>query len=119
MKLQRNKTLSTTALILILAVSALMTHMPTTNAADVQTYAFLTASPNPVGRWSDLTIVMWLNLPPPTATGAAGDRWQPLTVTVTKPDGTTQTLGPFKSDPVGSQYTSYVPDQLGTYYFEF
>jgi hypothetical protein len=38
-----------------------------------------------------------------------------MMLTITKPDGTTQTLGPFYSDPTGSTYTIYTPDQVGTY----
>ena len=38
-----------------------------------------------------------------------------VTVTVIKPDGTTQTLGPFTTDSTGSTFTQYTPDQVGTY----
>ena len=42
-----------------------------------------------------------------------------LTVAVTKPDGTTETLGPFTADPAAYAYTSYTPDMVGTYTFVF
>jgi hypothetical protein len=32
-----------------------------------------------------------------------------------KPDNTTETLGPFRTDSTGSTFTVYVPDQVGTY----
>jgi hypothetical protein len=51
---------------------------------------------------------------PPTAEGAYGDRWI-WTVEVTKPDNSKQTLGPITSDPVGGGWTTYTPDQVGTY----
>jgi hypothetical protein len=40
-----------------------------------------------------------------------------MTVTMTKPDGTTQIYGPFNSDSVGGCWTSFVPDQVGIYKF--
>jgi hypothetical protein len=41
-----------------------------------------------------------------------------ITITVTKPDGTTQTLGPYNTDDVGSLPTYYTPTTTGTYYFQ-
>jgi outer membrane protein assembly factor BamB len=40
-----------------------------------------------------------------------------MTVTVTKPDGDIETLGPFTAYATGGTYTTYVPDQVGTYKF--
>ena len=48
-----------------------------------------------------------------------GDRWRNQNIQITKPDGTKQTLGPFISDPVGSTYTMWSPDQVGTYTITF
>jgi outer membrane protein assembly factor BamB len=39
-------------------------------------------------------------------------------VTVTKPDNTTETLGPFNTDTTGGTGTSYTPAMAGTYYFQ-
>jgi outer membrane protein assembly factor BamB len=41
-----------------------------------------------------------------------------MTVTVTKPDGTTETLGPFQSDATGGAHTTYTPTALGNYTFQ-
>ena len=124
MKLQRNKTLYTIALILILSASAVMASISVTKAqfppvTNYPTYAYLVAIPNPVGVGQTATVEFWLDKVPPTAAGAQGDRWQNMTVTATKPDGTTKTFGPYSSDPVGQAYLSYVPDTVGTYYFQF
>ncbi|MCW4005014.1 MAG: hypothetical protein NWF04_00235 [Candidatus Bathyarchaeota archaeon] len=86
---------------------------------DVPTYAYLAISPNPVGIDQSVFLVMWLHAAPYTADGIAGDRWHDFTIDVTKPDGTTETLGPFISDSTGSTYTIYTPDQLGDYTFDF
>ena len=110
------------ALILTMTASALLTipmvsaHTP---AWQIPTYAFMSVTPNPVGVNQRIDIVMWISNVIPTASGAFGDRWQGYKITITKPDGTTQTLGPFTSDPISSGYTSYTPDQTGTYKFVF
>jgi outer membrane protein assembly factor BamB len=119
----QRKTLSTAVLILLLALPAFAASLPTINAHTppwtLPTFAYLAISPNPVGVGETAILVMWVSPNPPTALGNAGDRWRDMTVDVTKPDGTTQKLGPFTSDPTGSTYTLYTPDQLGTYTFLF
>ena len=61
----------------------------------------MNAGPNPAGIGQTLTLGFWLNAPPMTANGPYGDRFNNMTITVTKPDGTTQTLGPFSTDDTG------------------
>jgi outer membrane protein assembly factor BamB len=41
-----------------------------------------------------------------------------MTIKVTKPDGTSETLGPFKSDDTGGTFTLYTPSMLGNYSFQ-
>lgn len=115
---QRKHTMIAIALILTLTASALMVSMPTTKAADIATYAFISVAPNPVGVNQETNVIMWLSNVPPTASGAQGDRWENLTVTVTNPDGTKQIMGPFRSDAVGSCYITFTPDKVGTYTFQ-
>jgi len=117
--LKNNSKISTIALILVLTVAAtLVTFLPTVNAADLDTYAFLTVTPNTVGVGQTIHVAFWLNFVPPTASGAGGDRWEDMTVTITKPDLTTETKGPYTSDPVGGSWFTYTPDQVGTYTFQ-
>ena len=118
LQIQGKQTLSAIALILILILSAFMASLPLAKAETDPTYAFINVAPNPVGVGQTALVTFWLNLVPPTAGGPHGDRWQQLTVTVTKPDGTKETLGPFTSDPVGSSYCNYAPTQTGTYTFQ-
>ena len=121
MKLQESKISSTIAMILILTASAFVASFPAANAHtppwSVSTYAYLNVEPNPIGIGQTVQVTFWLDKVPPTANTIWGDRWN-LTVTVTKPDGTTQTLGPFRSDDVGGSYTAFAPAQVGTYYFQ-
>ncbi|MEM3161821.1 MAG: PQQ-binding-like beta-propeller repeat protein [Candidatus Bathyarchaeia archaeon] len=79
---------------------------------------FISVAPSPVGVNQAATVMVWTSMPPPTAAGAGGDRWKNIVITVTKPDGTTETKGPFESDAVGGIWCAYTPDQVGTYYFQ-
>jgi len=87
--------------------------------AEFDTYPFLTVTPNPVGVNQEVYIGMWLSDVPPTAAGAGGDRWQRFTLTVQKPDGTIDVLGPYTSDAVGSAWVTYTPTQVGNYTLQF
>jgi hypothetical protein len=102
MQILKNKSkISTIAFVLVLTFVATLFALPVVNAEE-DTYAFITVSPNPVGVGQTVSIIAWLDKMPPTASGPAGDRWEGLEVTIEKPDGKTEKLGPFTSDPVGS-----------------
>jgi hypothetical protein len=76
--------------------------------------------PNPVGVNQPVAIVMWGDIPPPSAAARTGDRWTGYTIDVTKPDGTVvHVLQNGVSDPVGSAYVLYTPDAVGTYTVKF
>jgi hypothetical protein len=62
-----------------------------------------------------MTFVMWLTLLPPSASMTNDYNWRGFTITLTKPDGTTEKLGPFVTDSTASCYTSYTPDQIGNW----
>ncbi|MCW4006520.1 MAG: hypothetical protein NWF04_08030 [Candidatus Bathyarchaeota archaeon] len=119
----RSETKATATAILFLFVLATVASTPIASAHDpaweVPTWAYMSVTPNLVGVDQSVVIVMWLNNYPPTANGQYGDRWHDFEITVTKPDGSTETLGPFNSDPVGSAFTSYTPTLTGTYKFVF
>jgi hypothetical protein len=97
--------------------------LPTVNAHDppwtVPSYAYINVAPDPAGVGQQVTVGMWLQLIPPTAVGATGDRWEGFKLTVTDPDGHEEEFGPFKSDDTGGTFTHYTPDKVGDYYFVF
>ncbi|MEM0314314.1 MAG: hypothetical protein QXQ41_07180, partial [Candidatus Bathyarchaeia archaeon] len=107
------------ACLILLIVSAFPLSALSQQVPEVTTYAFLSVSPNPVGKGQTVAVMFWLDSAPPTAAGAMGDRWEGFTVRITKPDGTTETKGPYRSDAVGGAYFTYTPDQVGTYKFQF
>jgi outer membrane protein assembly factor BamB len=122
MNFDKNKT-TTIALILMLTFSATVLVLPTASAHDpawnIPTYAYLTVTPNQIGVGQPVLLTMWLNWYLQTAVGDYGDRFDGYTIEITEPNGSKETLGPYSSDPIGSQWTQYTPTQVGTYTFQF
>ena len=124
MHISKNKTkASLIAIILLTVLTFPLFALPSANAHTppwtVNTFAYVAASPSPIGVNQSALIVFWVDPNPPDAAGLAGDRWRNMYVTITAPDTTTTTLGPFISDPEGSTYTTYTPTQVGTYTITF
>jgi hypothetical protein len=114
MKKYKNKIeISTIALILILTFSAIIIVLPTATAQDVRkaSHAVCGVNPNPVGVNQE--VLIWLGITDFVAHPKPG--WGGLTVTVRRPDGQTDTLGPFTTDTTGSTGTVYTPTMVGTY----
>ncbi len=107
----------TISLILVLAFAAtLVISIPTltVNAQTTptqKTFPVIDAIPNPIGV-GQVTLLKTGIL---QQIAGSLNGWTGITITVTKPDGTTQTLGPFKTDSTGSTFTQYTPDEVGTY----
>ncbi len=80
----------------------------------IPTYAYINVAPNPVGVGQTVNVNFFLATPMETVEYAVN-----MTVRETLPDGTVKTLGPFTSDLTGGSYTNIVPDQVGTYTFQF
>ena len=98
------------------AISQVSAHTP---AWSFDTYAFIVVSPSPIGVGQTANVNLWLSSPPPTASAQYGDRWTNMTVKVTHPDGTIETLGKFTSDASGGAVTRYTPTTAGNYTFQF
>ncbi len=121
MKKIQNKTITTLiALFLILNITLTLAALPVDTAHsppwDKETWTYCAVSPISVGLGQTATIIFWLDTLPQTAQGDYGDRFT-FTLEVTKPDGSNQSLGTIKSDPVGGGYTTFTPDQVGNYSF--
>src|SRR5665647_1269252 len=118
MKTTKNKSkLSLIALFLTLTMiaSTIFAISPIASAQTVQkypTFLYAAAAPNPVGIGQPITVVTWTAEIPPdigettgavvSPSGRAG--WIGMTLTVTKPDNTTQTIALPYTDPVGTTY---------------
>jgi outer membrane protein assembly factor BamB len=76
-----------------------------------ETYAFVNAMPNKLGVGEET--LLHFGITNPTFWPQRG--WEGLTVEVEKPNGDTETLGPFMTDLTGGAGSIYVPDQVGIY----
>ncbi len=124
MKILKNKTAAIAiALLLMFSMSTSTTLLPTATAHTppfvYPTYAFISVQPTPVGIGQQVSVNFWIDKAVLTANGVYGDRWQNFMVNVTKPDDTTEKLGPFTSDAAGGGHTYYTPSTLGNYTFVF
>jgi hypothetical protein len=90
---------------------------------NVATFPGLTVSPNPVGVGQPVTVIMIIELLPPSigseASTVVTGGWVGLTLTVTNPNGTASTMGPYETTPSGDYSLTYVPTMVGTYTFQF
>jgi outer membrane protein assembly factor BamB len=123
MTVEKNKIITVPIVVfLMISILASMMLIPTSNAHtpawQLPTYMFVSVSPNPIGVGQTVFVNLWLNCPPPTASAQYGDRWHNMTVMVTAPDGTKQTLGPFSSDSSGGTSTTFTPATVGNYTFQ-
>ena len=110
-----NKKITTLSMILVLAITTLIGGISIAKAQppgpDKKTFAFVGLIPNTVGVGQEVLVHIGINTP----TGGPEWGWKGLTATITRPDGTTQTLGPFTTDATGGTGGSFVTSQVGTY----
>jgi outer membrane protein assembly factor BamB len=74
-------------------------------------FAYIGATPNPIGVGQETLI--HLGISHQLVSALYG--WDGLTVTVTRPDDTIKTLGPFRTDATGGTGTVLVPSMVGNY----
>ncbi len=82
-----------------------------TPAGTKQTYAFIGATPNPIGVGQETLLHFGIT----QEYMSMYDGWQGLTVTVVDPTGKVTTLGPFETDPTGGRGYVFVPNMEGNY----
>ena len=113
MKILKNKKISTITIILLLTFAAIIVALPAATAqlTTKKTFAYIGAWPNPIGAGQETLLHFGIT----DLVQFPQQGWENLTVTVTKPDGTSQTLGPFRTDTTGGTGTIYVPTRVGTY----
>ncbi len=86
-----------------------------TPSLSLNTIAYMSFSPNPIGVGQQLLVNIWLQ--PATQVNRAHTGY---TVIITKPDGTTETVGPlvsFQADTTA--WFTYSPDVAGNYTLQF
>jgi outer membrane protein assembly factor BamB len=98
------------SLLLVSSIAFVLIPNDVKAASTGKAYPFIEAIPNPVGK-GQLTL---LNIGALNFLNLENDGWN-VTISVTKPDGTKDTLGPFKTFSTGTYGKSFVPDQVGNY----
>jgi len=76
-----------------------------------KTYAFIGALPNPVGVGQE--VLLHIGITQPLSNVRMG--WEGLSVTITRPDGTTETISGIRTDATGGTGRVYVPTMVGNY----
>jgi len=113
-KLSKNRTKTIAiALFLMLSTALALVALPVSYAWDtynVKSFCYVGVSRYIIGVGQELNIYVWHDSLPIDLT----DTWK-LSVEVTAPDNTTETLGPRDSDTTGSIFFSYTPTQEGVY----
>ena len=127
------------AVVLLLTLSAVAAVLPSvlpaasavTAVSDRKTYAYLSVNPHLIGLRQELLVGLWVFPPPSDPTmfaQAEGMRYDNVTITFTKPDGTTDSfmpqegygvLPPGRTDRLGGIWFLYKPDQIGTWSVKF
>ena len=116
----KNRTFAAIALVLVMSIATFSFATKVSAADTVQTYAYIAVSPNPAAVGQAVAVTPFLSNVQISAGGTGiGARFHAFTVTITKPDGTTDTRTIATADPVSSGYFSYVPTTVGNYTFVF
>lgn len=77
----------------------------------MQTYAFIGATPNPVGVGTPTLIDVGIT----QQLQSVYMGWEGMSITINKPDGTTETLSNIKTDSTGGTGVVYTPTIIGNY----
>ncbi|MDR0372259.1 MAG: PQQ-binding-like beta-propeller repeat protein [Nitrososphaerota archaeon] len=115
------------ALLLVVSIgSSILATVNAHNTATDQTtwtinsYAYMSVAPNPIGVGQSVTICMWVDVALPGATLGNDIRRHNYSLTITAPDGKTETHSwPVVYDSTGVQFYKYTPTQVGNYTFFF
>ena len=115
-KNSEGKTAIAIVLLLMLIFTAFSSGPLLTKAVtNVTTYAYLALNPNPIQLGESTVVNVWIQPFPPTNF----DVLHNFMVTITKPGGGTESVGPLNSTSGASQSFVYTPDELGSYTFKF
>ena len=125
MKTKRNKTIAISIVILLMiSMGGSLILLPSVNAHSpswtIASHPYLVVSPNPVGVGQTVAVVMWIDEPLPAATLTNDIRRHDYTLTITKPDGITESKHwDVVSDSTSIQYYEFTPSQIGNYTLKF
>ncbi len=119
MAISRRKTIATAFSLFLMFAMAASLVVPFVSAqppavswtGKAKAYAYIGATPNPVGVGQPTLLHFGIT----RELQITQDGWEGITVTVTRPDQTTETLGPKRTDATGGTGLMYTPSMEGTY----
>jgi outer membrane protein assembly factor BamB len=118
--MSKNKTAIAIALFLMFSLAipfVSFTFVSAQEPREITSYCYLSAEPNPVGVGQNTYISMWVDAVFPDSNYDNDVKRHGYTITVKNPDGSvamTQAW-PVVNDPTGVAFTSFTPDEPGTY----
>jgi len=83
-------------------------------AFTIETQAFLSVAPDPIGVGQELLINVWTTFAP-----GEGKYMNDFKVVITDPDGLTQTVDLLSYPDDGTSWFNYIPSKIGDYQFQF
>ena len=98
-------------------ISTASAHTPSWN---LETFAYIQVTPNPLGVGQTGIVYMWLTNTYDSETLYNNYRFHNYELTITAPDGkvTSMTFA-IVTDPTSNQHYSFTPSETGTYFFNF
>jgi hypothetical protein len=121
MKLQKNKTLAAIAITMILTLTVFTSSVQFASSAVTEwnTFAYVMAFPDPVGIGQKIVVSLQIDKVNPLAEGVSGgEHFRGFSCKITKPDGTTESKGPFESAAMSGAWFYYIPTMAGKYTFQ-
>ena len=114
--MKRYNLITAIVLILIIAVTLPLNFLPNVNGQATinnkeKTYAFIGANPNPVQVGQRVLLHYGITFQLTTV----GNGWKGITITVTKPDNSIETLACPITDTTGGSSIFYTPTMVGNY----
>jgi hypothetical protein len=111
--MKKNKISTAIVLFLMFAITTSLVALPSATAQEVTrvTYPYIGATPNPVGVGQETLLHIGIT----QQLTSVGMEWEGLSVTITRPDGTTETLRDINTDSTGGTGRVYVPTIAGNY----
>jgi hypothetical protein len=107
-------------MIMMISVFALPTDKAHSPPWNMPTNAYVSVAPPVIGVGQSTVIVVWLDRTSPTSTGTSGQHFAGFLLTITQPDGTNITIGPWSTGgAMASDFKTFTPTQPGNYSIVF
>jgi outer membrane protein assembly factor BamB len=103
--------LTLTMLIIATAIPFTFLHTVSAQTSSMKTYAYIGATPNPVGVSQE--VLLHIGITRELTNVAMG--YDGLTITILRPDNTTETISNIRTDSTGGTGIVYVPKMVGNY----